>query len=929
MEEGVPLLEHGGDPSAAVVAAAGGGRDGAPRPLLSAIRYGDSVVFQSVKYKEVFVARTDVGGVVSAVTWGDDCAWTGSRLRLRPVASAAEDSPADGSLVCLGDEVSLVTADDHELPVCQCQESGILCAQDLAGVSSWIVPTFRIMLADEDDVGARDTPQVVCSWDEIRLRENRPRSLSSSDGHYLRAASMPAATVDAAGTGGETHTATQHPEAVVTAVHARFGGVCPAAKVIGTPSVHVLCCLPSRDKDREVLRLVVATDEASSAARASAARYRIDGHCLEEDSWVSSAGKVLSIGAGVMGKGAKLALGWDTGGVTLPSWRSKKFCGAVMTLQTSAKNAPMNVAHMRALTDHAIPEFLLSGNSAIEAAVVDGMRAEWHLPSASNMHWSKCQTKLLYLHGGAFCTCNSRTHRDLLHRLSLASQSAILAIDYRRPPEHPCPVAIDDAVRAYRWMLQAGISPADIYLAGDSAGGALAVSTFLALVKFGDPAPAGLVLMSPWVDVSDGRGDDERTPKDGTPNPQRPSFGDNAPTDYITAPLAQLLADAWASGLDLQDPWVSPIFFPDEFLHALPPMLVQVGGAEMLRDQILEFASKVVGAGGGPVDLQVAPEMPHVYQLFAFVNEMPEINGSIANAGSWIRAQADHHTTIPTKGRRAWINAGGVTAADVMPIALHSGWLHRELSSSFRRMKRRFFVLIAEDNDNTIAGSDGAHLDGPSPPELVSAGDPEHVQQLGHTVSSAGGRERLLVVFEDNSATLGCKVRRVILLRHGCFTVGRTKNQRRGFPHCMRLDVDAEDDDLLLPDGTDDVSAGLPMTSVDSESAQSSCLVGNDDDTAESCRNQSVSAGSATAGGESGSFSSSPSPGEKAKSKHVFAAATSEELEAWLDVLVGSGARTTPHGDSDTRADTTAAAVAEAEVDMSSRRQFVGSNTKV
>jgi acetyl esterase/lipase len=59
------------------------------------------------------------------------------------------------------------------------------------------------------------------------------------------------------------------------------------------------------------------------------------------------------------------------------------------------------------------------------------------------MHWSKCQTKVLYLHGGAFCTCNSRTHRDLLHRLSLASQSAILAIDYRRPPEHPCPVAID------------------------------------------------------------------------------------------------------------------------------------------------------------------------------------------------------------------------------------------------------------------------------------------------------------------------------------------------------------------------------------------------------------------------------------------------------------------------------------------------------
>lgn len=107
----------------------------------------------------------------------------------------------------------------------------------------------------------------------------------------------------------------------------------------------------------------------------------------------------------------------------------------------------------------------------------------------------------------------------------------------RRPPEHPCPVAIDDSIRAYRWMLQLGISPVDIYLAGDSAGGALAVSTCIALVNFQDPAPAGLVLMSPWVDVSDGRGESSSNTgivDGGTCNVQRPSFGDNATTDYIT-----------------------------------------------------------------------------------------------------------------------------------------------------------------------------------------------------------------------------------------------------------------------------------------------------------------------------------------------------------------------------------------------------------
>ena len=188
----------------------------------------------------------------------------------------------------------------------------------------------------------------------------------------------------------------------------------------------------------------------------------------------------------------------------------------------------------------------------------------------------------------------------------------------------------------------------------------------------------------------------------------------------LQAPLAQLLADAWASGLDLQDPRVSPLYASAEALRVLPPMLVQVGGSEMLHDQvsanclrsalhstisrwavysrvsgrhaacvqrtahwlrashvrrvvglsacfvcvciplrnacnnsnhhvwtavtdtrhqILEFVSKVVGAEGGPVELQVAPEMPHVFQLFAFVQEMPEINDHIAKAGAWIRSQ--------------------------------------------------------------------------------------------------------------------------------------------------------------------------------------------------------------------------------------------------------------------------------------------------
>ena len=219
---------------------------------------------------------------------------------------------------------------------------------------------------------------------------------------------------------------------------------------------------------------------------------------------------------------------------------------------------------------------------------------------------------------------------------------------------------------------------------------------------------------------------------------QRPSFGGNAATDYITAPLAQLLADAWASGLDLQDPRVSPLF--SDKLGVLPPMLVQVGGAEMLHDQVVEFVSKVVSAGGGPVDLQVAEDMPHVFQLFAFVNEMPQINGYIAKAGAYIREQADHHAdhAIPKVERTSWIEQG-VTVADLQPIALTSGWLHREATTGFSAgtMKKRFFVLIDGDELPTD-DADGS----PRPHAAVDVADAVATTVRLHIISNEKRRIR-------------------------------------------------------------------------------------------------------------------------------------------------------------------------------------------
>lgn len=274
-DEAVPLVEGVPVPKVA---------DSAPQPLLAAIRYGDSVVVQSAKYGEVFVARTDAGGVVSAVAWDEHCAWNGSRLQVRPVGSA--QSLATTDLVCFGDALSFVTDDDDdELPICQCESSGILCARPVA--DGWIIATFRVSIAEAgaEDAASYSRPRVLCSWTDVRL--------TSSRGHYLRAASMSAANVSAASvrdTGGQATACHQHAESVVIAVHSRFSAVGSATKVVGSPSAHVLCCLPSRDKDREVLCLVAASDAASAAARASAAYYQVDGGPLDEDGWLKSTG---------------------------------------------------------------------------------------------------------------------------------------------------------------------------------------------------------------------------------------------------------------------------------------------------------------------------------------------------------------------------------------------------------------------------------------------------------------------------------------------------------------------------------------------------------------------------------------------------------------------------------------------------------------
>lgn len=222
---------------------------------------------------------------------------------------------------------------------------------------------------------------------------------------------------------------------------------------------------------------------------------------------------------------------------------------------------------------------------------------------------------LLYFHGGGFVFGSLRTHGELMGGLARAARARTLALQYRLAPEHPAPAAVDDAIAAYRHLLGQGIAPRSIALAGDSAGGTLALSTALALRDLGLPPPGALVAISPWVDLACSGA----------------SFDENARFDFVGRDHCQLAARHYLDGKDAASGEVSPMFAS---LAGLPPLLVQAGSLETLVDQIRDFVQRAKDAGN---DLTYAeyPDMVHVWHLLRAMT--PEAMKAIDEAGAFIR----------------------------------------------------------------------------------------------------------------------------------------------------------------------------------------------------------------------------------------------------------------------------------------------------
>ncbi len=238
--------------------------------------------------------------------------------------------------------------------------------------------------------------------------------------------------------------------------------------------------------------------------------------------------------------------------------------------------------------------------TAFEVTDAGGVAAEWTRPPGVSE-----DVTLLYHHGGGYCAGSPRTHRALVGHFAREIGARALSVDYRLAPEHPFPAALEDALRAYRWVLAGGTSPRQVVVGGDSAGGGLTLALLLALRDAGEPLPAAAVLVSPWTDLT-GSGESLRSKVDVDP--------------MVRPEGLHRFAGFYAGAAERGGAALSPLFAD---LTGLPPVLIQVGTAECLLDDSTRLADRLQTAGVD-VTLRIYDDMIHVFQILVMIPEARE-----------------------------------------------------------------------------------------------------------------------------------------------------------------------------------------------------------------------------------------------------------------------------------------------------------------
>ena len=241
------------------------------------------------------------------------------------------------------------------------------------------------------------------------------------------------------------------------------------------------------------------------------------------------------------------------------------------------------------------------------------------LGSVSGLKLTPAQTEtgrtLLYFHGGGYVIGSPLSHRGMVSEIASAMKATAYSMDYRMAPEAPFPAAVDDGLASYKALLDMGVDPAKIIIAGDSAGGGLTMATAISIRDAGLPLPGALAPISPWVNLAN----------DG------PAYRTKADSDpMVMKPGIDLMASAYLNGTDAKNTLASPL---GADLAGLPPMLVQVGSEEVLLSDATMLAARA-GAAKVPVTLEVWPEMVHVFHFFYPM--LTDARTAIARMGNWV-----------------------------------------------------------------------------------------------------------------------------------------------------------------------------------------------------------------------------------------------------------------------------------------------------
>jgi len=242
--------------------------------------------------------------------------------------------------------------------------------------------------------------------------------------------------------------------------------------------------------------------------------------------------------------------------------------------------------------------------------VANSVLAEWVVPPGVFT-----ERVIFYLHGGAYNRGSINSHRTLVANIANAGQSRALIIDYRLAPEEQFPAAVEDAMTAYRWLIANNIAPDQIVVAGDSAGGGLALALLVALRDSGEPLPAAAVCLSPWTDLA-AAGE---------------SWSTKAKAELVLDPGEVLKsAKLYLGNADPRTPLASPLYAD---LGGLPPLLIHVGTDEILLSDSTRLAVQAKAAGVN-VTLEVWEGMMHVWHFVAGI--LPEGRQAIEGIGEFI-----------------------------------------------------------------------------------------------------------------------------------------------------------------------------------------------------------------------------------------------------------------------------------------------------